>query len=183
MLLPPRRLTRYIARSAASSSPCDVRPRSGNAASPALSVRPRRRRVESPATARWTRSTTTLRFHDRRLGHDDDKFVSPVPRQRVRGAADTAQDRCGPAERGVALQVPEPVVNPLEVVNLEFHDDTRNPVHRHAIDLRVENLPQRAPVEEPRQRIGLRLAEDLTHLAAQRRADERHQKEHRDVTE
>src|SRR5207244_7433689 len=62
------------------------------------------------------------------------------------------------AEDGVAPLVAEPLVDPLELVQVAEDEAELAPARRARRDLRLERLVERAPVCEPRQRVPPRLA-------------------------
>ena len=94
-----------------------------------------------------------LRLFDPGLGEHDRELVAAVARRDVGRAQHLAEPVGDAGERGVPDEVVEPVVDPLEVVEVE--DDEREPaaVAARARHLALERLLEVARVVEPRPRV------------------------------
>ncbi len=89
-------------------------------------------------------------------GDPEDEFVAAEARRHVAGRHGLVQQACGGAQRGVAGLVAMPVVERLQVVEVEEDENTWP-----AAQPRVERIEERTTVREAGQRVGAGLAFQL----------------------
>ena len=104
-------------------------------------------------TANWSAAVELLGVRERGLGEDDRELVAADAAGDVGAADDRAHALGELREHGVAGQVADPLVDRLEVVDVE--DDEREPavVAVRAGDLARERVVEVAPVVEARERV------------------------------